>query len=44
MTNMAKKLDISEPIGVRNEEEVEKTVVEKGLIAGVVFHHSNVRF
>lgn len=41
---MAKRLEILEPIGVSNDEEVEKTVVQMGLIAGVVFHHSNVRF
>lgn len=43
MQNVSKQLSIGEPIGVANGQQLEDRIVKDGLIAGIVFHHSNVR-
>lgn len=43
MHNVSKQLSINESIGVANVQQLEDTIVKDELIAGIVFHHSNVR-
>ncbi|XP_031625623.1 ATP-binding cassette sub-family A member 3-like [Contarinia nasturtii] len=41
LTIVSKKLQLDEPRGVSNSDELETDLVKYGLIAGIVFHHSN---
>lgn len=44
MFDVSKQLNLLEAVGVNDSAQLEKTIVERGLIAGIEFHHSNVRF
>lgn len=43
MSDISKSLDLGEPIGVSTQSELENIVATRELIAGIEFHHSEVR-
>lgn len=39
---MSKELSLQEAIGVDNDKQLQKTMTQKGLVAGINFHHARV--
>lgn len=44
MEQVSKMLSLEHPIGVMNRKELETTMHERKMLAGIEFHHSEVRF
>lgn len=42
MDDVSKRLNLVNAIGVSNGEQLQQTIVDDGLIAGIEFHHPHV--
>lgn len=42
VAKVSKGLNLEEAVGVADANQLESTIIDQGLIAGIEFHHSNV--